>query len=155
MKANNILKVCQTCKAMCCKKTGGPNLNKKEALRILNANCPNYLVKHSEDHYEIKSKNGTCLYLSPDNSCSIHKLRPTICRCWPIDYEYKNGKIEYYLTNCPLTKLLSKKFIQTLTDQAKLISKADIVNYYSCTALSDSEVKIIKKGQKSFKRKLL
>jgi len=44
MKNNQILKVCQKCKAECCK-MGGPDVNKIERNRILQEGFKNYFVK--------------------------------------------------------------------------------------------------------------
>lgn len=155
MRNNTSLNVCKNCGAICCKTVGGPNVTKKEMQKVMNAGHPDFFVKHSDNHYEIKSKNGTCLYLRKDNLCSIHDVRPLVCRWWPVDYAYRNGRVEIFLAECPLTKYVSEKFIQHMKKQIKQLPKETILEFYGNTYLNDSEVKLIKENQARFKRKKL
>ena len=118
----NIKKVCGKCKASCCK-MGGPDFTKKEMQRVLRAGFKDCFSKIDNNHYELKSKNGKCPYLSKDYSCLIHNVRPLMCKCWPIFPDIKNKKREYFLIQCPVTSYLSKKEILTMKKQLKMPSK--------------------------------
>ncbi len=154
MRANVVLKVCQTCKATCCK-MGGPDFTKLEMQKVLKAGHPNFFVKISDNHYELKSKRGLCPYLSEDNSCSIHEVRPMMCKCWPVVVECDKDKKVFYLIDCPLTPLLSKHDISIMKKQASRIPKEIIVSSFSHSKLSKSDIKLIQKRFKGFKRKPL
>lgn len=155
MRNNTSLKICQKCGGLCCKTLGGPNVTKNEMQKVVNAGHPNFFIKHSNTHYEIKSKKGTCLYLSKENLCSIHEVRPLVCRWWPVDYTYRDGKIELFLIECPLTKYVSEKYIQLMKRQITQLPEKTIHDFYSSTYLHKSEIKLIKKGKNRFKRKKL
>jgi Fe-S-cluster containining protein len=152
---NQFSNICNKCRALCCKTVGGPDVTKKEMQKILNKGYPDFFVKHTNNHYEIKSKKGTCLYLTKDNLCLIHDAKPLVCKWWPVDYDYKKGKIELFLVECPMTKYVSKRFIQNMKKQIMKLSKKTLADFYSHTYLNKDEIKLVKKGQKRFKQKKL
>ena len=155
MRNDTSMKVCQKCGGLCCKTVGGPNVTKKEMRKVLNAGHSDFFVKHGGNHYEIRSKHGTCLYLGKDNLCSIHKVRPSICRGWPADYSYSKGKLKLFLVECPLTKYASERYIKRMEEQILKLPQETILDFYGSTYLTEPEVKLIKKGQARFKRKEL
>jgi len=122
MKLENIKHVCKKCRGSCCK-LGGADFTKKEMQKVLKAGFKNYFLKVGNYGYELKSKNGRCPYLSKNYSCSIHKVRPLMCRCWPVYAEYKNNKRKYIIIQCPLTPYLSKKQISEMKKQASKLSR--------------------------------
>lgn len=59
-----------------------------------------------------------CAFLSNDGRCSIHNLRPGICRLFPLGRFYENGTFRYFLQihECKMTnrtKIKVKKWIDT------------------------------------------
>ncbi len=154
MKANMALKVCRKCKAACCK-MGGPDFSKYEMKRVLKTDHKNFFVKMGKNHYELKCKKGICPYLAKDNSCSIHKIRPLMCKCWPLTINYKTNKKELMIIECPLTPLLSKRDIQIMKKQISNIPKKMLHTSFSHSKLSKSDLKLIKKRYAKFKKKML
>lgn len=155
MKSNEILQVCQKCKAKCCR-MGGADFTKSEMQKVLKAGCPDFFVKIKENWYELRNKRLICPYLSEDNSCSIPEFRPLPCRFWPIDVEYENNNRKYFLVECPLTFLLSRQDIQIMKKLASRIPKEIVDDYcFSKSKLPKSEIKQINKRFKKFKRTIL
>ncbi len=152
MKLENIKKVCQKCKASCCK-MGGADFTKKEMKKVLNAGFKNCFSKIENNWYELKSKNGKCPYLSKDYSCSIHKVRPLMCKCWPVYLEFKNNKKRYIIIQCPLTPHLSKKQILMMKKQASKLPK----KFVECvkTNLPKKDFKLIMKRFNRYKKERL
>jgi len=126
METLDALKVCGDCGAMCCK-LGGTDFTKTEMQKVLDAKHQNYFNKIAEDHYEVKCEDGICAYLAEDNSCSIHDVRPLLCRRWPVYTEIKNGKRVNELIDCPLTNLLNETEIHESQKIAELLSNKFII----------------------------
>jgi len=108
--------VCTKCGADCCK-MGGAEFTKKEMDKVISAGFPAHFRKISEDHFETATKDGVCAYLGKDSLCSIHSLRPKMCKGWPVHLDFKDGKKIYLLMECPLTPLLSKSDISKMKKQ--------------------------------------
>ncbi|MCM1159169.1 MAG: YkgJ family cysteine cluster protein [Bacteroidales bacterium] len=67
--------------------------------------------------------NGECVFLNEEGRCSIHELRPGICRIFPLGRIYENGSFRYFLqvNECKKqirTKVKVKKWID-VPDYAK------------------------------------
>jgi len=154
MKTNTALEVCQKCKAACCK-LGGGDFSKSEMQKVLKAGYPNFFSKINNNHYELKSKKGVCPYLAKDNSCNIHKVRPLMCKCWPVYLKFKDNKKQFFLIKCPLTPIFSKQDIKLMKKQANRIPKDIITTSLSNSKLPKSDIELIEKRLKKFKRKLL
>jgi len=123
MKLENIKKVCVKCNATCCK-FGGPTLTKKERDSILKSGFKDYfkLPRYSgnaKGYFEIKCKKGVCPYLK-NCLCKVHKVRPVLCKIWPVFPMIKKGKMKYYVFECPLAPYLSNSDIKKM---AKLAGK--------------------------------
>lgn len=146
------LKICRKCKASCCK-LGGADFTKLEMQKVLEEGYPNYFVKINEDHYEMKSKKGICPYLKKDNSCLIHKIKPSVCKSFPVYINHDN-KNSYLLINCPLSKFLTEKDVKSMKNVAKSVKKI-ITTTFSSSKLSNSDLEIIDKRFKKFKKTLL
>ena len=105
----DIWNICKKCGARCCK-FGGVIYTKKEKERVLKAGFKDYFGSYHE-FYGTRSKNGNCPYLK-GYACSIHKVRPTFCRIWPVFPKIVNGKKEYFICSCPLAPYLTKEDIK-------------------------------------------
>ena len=67
--------------------------------------------------------NESCAFLNDEGRCSIHGIRPGICRIFPLGRIYENGSFQYFLqvNECAYsnrTKVKVKKWIDT-PDTAK------------------------------------
>ncbi len=52
--------------------------------------------------YEMRKKQGKCLFLKEDNICSIYALRPLICRFYPFMLETEGNSHKFTATSeCP------------------------------------------------------
>lgn len=59
-----------------------------------------------------------CVFLDKEGRCSVHEIRPGICRLFPLGRFYENGSFQYFLQvhECPKenkTKVKVKKWLDT------------------------------------------
>lgn len=154
MDRDKILNTCKSCQAACCKMCG-PDFTEAEMKKVLEAGEANFFNNINEHHQELKTKNGLCPYLKEDNSCSIHELRPAMCRCWPIYPECSKNKKKYFQMECALTPLLSEEEIQELKKEAESIPKELLVSSYNNSALTEEEIKVGLEKFNKFKKRLM
>lgn len=67
---------------------------------------------------KMSGKNEACAFLNEEGRCSIHSIRPGICRLFPLGRYYENGGFQYFLQiyeckNENRTKVKVKKWIDT------------------------------------------
>jgi Fe-S-cluster containining protein len=148
------LKICQKCKAACCK-MGGSDLTEREARRIMKASNPIFFRRIDKNHYEMKSKGGVCPYLNKDHSCQIEDTKPLMCRSWPVDPDYKCKELVYEIIQCPLTRLLSPGQIKKMKKQAAKIQPHIINSSFSKSKLSKSDIDLIYARYQKFRRRSL
>jgi Uncharacterised protein family (UPF0153). len=122
MKSDRSLEVCRRCKASCCR-LGGPDFTGSEKDKILQAGKKDFFVEINKNHFEIDCKRGVCPYLAKDNSCSIHDIRPLMCRVWPLNIEFIKDEKYLMMIDCPLTPFLSKKDILEMKVQLTRLQK--------------------------------
>ena len=154
MNAAKASAVCKKCRAYCCR-LGGPDFTKEEMKRVLKAGHPDYFVKIGRNHHELRVNKGICPYLKKDNSCLIQKVKPPMCRSWPVDVEYEKNKKAFSLIKCPLTPLLSKQDIRTMKKQAGSTTKDIIKNSSTHSKLPESDIALITKRFYKLKMKPL
>ena len=104
-----IKRICKKCGARCCK-FGGVFYTEKEKSRILKAGFKDYFIPF-KGFFATKPNKGNCPYLK-GISCSIHEVRPTFCRIWPVFPKIINKKKKYYIFSCPLAKHIDGIFIK-------------------------------------------
>ena len=115
------MSVCKRCNAWCCTNVTPP-VTKQEKERIINAGFPNHFEKIEKNLYVITSEHTTkCPYLKNDCSCSIHAVKPDLCKLWPVVPHNKNNTRGCLVIKCPLFPFLSKKNIDTAMEQAAAI----------------------------------
>lgn len=69
-------------------------------------------------HLKMTGKNEACAFLNEGGRCSVHSIRPSICRLFPLGRFYENGGFKYFLQiheckNQNRTKVKVKKWIDT------------------------------------------
>lgn len=69
-------------------------------------------------HLKMVGEMEQCAFLNPEGRCSIHSIRPGICRLFPLGRYYENGGFQYFLQiheckNENRTKVKVKKWIDT------------------------------------------
>jgi hypothetical protein len=69
-------------------------------------------------HLSMTGARESCLFLNQEGRCSIHAIRPGICRLFPLGRYYENGSYQYFLqvNECKKTnrsKIKVKKWIDT------------------------------------------
>lgn len=69
-------------------------------------------------HLKMAGKNEACAFLNEEGRCSVHNIRPGICRLFPLGRFYENGGFKYFLQiheckNQNRTKVKVKKWIDT------------------------------------------
>ncbi len=67
---------------------------------------------------KMAGKNASCAFLNEEGRCSVHRIRPGICRLFPLGRFYENGSFQYFLQiheckNENRTKVKVKKWIDT------------------------------------------
>lgn len=111
------LKICGDCGAHCCK-YGGTTATKEEVDKIVQAEFENRFEKISDDAYITPwGEKGICPYLK-NKRCSIHSMRPTLCKCFPI---FKSENNKFYIQRCPLSHYLTKKDIEKSKELLKTV----------------------------------
>lgn len=48
-------------------------------------------------HLKMSAENSQCVFLNGEGRCSIHSLRPGICRLFPLGRNYKDGRFDYFI----------------------------------------------------------
>ena len=69
-------------------------------------------------HLKMVGEKEQCAFLNQEGRCSIHRIRPGICRLFPLGRYYENGGFQYFLQiheckNDNRTKVKVKKWIDT------------------------------------------
>lgn len=69
-------------------------------------------------HLKMAGAKEACAFLNEEGRCSIHAIRPGICRLFPLGRYYENGSFQYFLQvhecrNQNRTKVKVKKWIDT------------------------------------------
>ncbi len=104
-------------------------------------------------HLNMNGPNEACAFLNEEGRCSIHSLRPGICRLFPLGRIYENGDFKYFLqtnecSNKNRTKVKVKKWIDTpdLKKNELFINQwHDFVNVVQDKINSDLDEEIIRK----------
>jgi len=152
--SNKFLNVCQKCKAACCK-MGGPDFTEEEMKLVLKSGHKCCFLKVREGIYELQSKKCICPYLKKDYSCEIHKIKPLMCRCWPVFPMLNGKKKRYMIIDCPITKLLTQEQIAKCKKEASKIPKKLLDAALDFSTLSKSNAKLIKMRYDRFKKQVL
>lgn len=150
VKSDQFLEVCRRCGSKCCK-MGGPTLTKKERDTILKAGHKDKFFPVAKGYYEIRCKKGLCAYLRKDDSCSIQRVKPLLCRCWPIFPEHVGRRRHFIMYQCPLAKILTKEQIDNCKREAKQVSKRFLSVALDYSTIPASEAKILERRFKRFK----
>ncbi|MGD6808357.1 MAG: YkgJ family cysteine cluster protein [Candidatus Bathyarchaeia archaeon] len=87
---------CRNC-GVCCKDQP-PDINFKEQKRIETAGYKNFMQDPLNPSNRNISKNmdGSCCFLTKENTCMINSIKPSICSLEPFiisDFDYKTNKI--------------------------------------------------------------
>jgi Fe-S-cluster containining protein len=86
---------CKSC-GFCCK-NNPPDTNLKEQGKIEAKGYKNFLETDAAQAMTIcRKKDGACIFLTEDNNCKIHDVKPSICRLEPFfiaDYDDKTNRI--------------------------------------------------------------
>lgn len=104
-------------------------------------------------HLDMNGPDEACAFLSKEGRCTIHPIRPGICRLFPLGRIYENGSFQYFLqtkecSNTNRTKVKVKKWIDTpelkKNDQF-IINWHDFINEVQDKVNSNLEEELIKK----------
>lgn len=116
-------KICTQCGAKCCY-FGGPSVTEVEKEKVLHAGHPNYFIPSPilAGYFNVKDDKGECPYLK-DNLCSIHDVRPLVCRTWPVESAWKGNEHKIILLDCPLAPHLNASDLKTMKKQAMSVPK--------------------------------
>ena len=116
--SSSLQSVCYHCKAYCCTLVLPPITN-SERQRILDAGFQDHFEKIQKNLFIIKSDSISKFpYLTKNYSCSIHKVKPHLCRLWPVVPSYKNKKRGCVIIHCPLFPFLSNEVIDKKVKEA-------------------------------------
>jgi Fe-S-cluster containining protein len=89
----------------CCRRSIGPGLTEMDYQRICWKTSQSD-VAEKRDHplfpYQLKTREGACLFLNNQAQCSIYSIRPILCRLYPLQLHFQwNGKLLWCLEHCP------------------------------------------------------
>ena len=121
---------CIGCFACCCGMGNSIVLDPMDVHRLtsgLNCTFETLLAKHMElnvvdgiilPNLKMQEESGQCAFLNEEGRCSIHPIRPGICRLFPLGRYYDNGSFQYFLQvhECKKenrTKVKVKKWLDT------------------------------------------
>ena len=152
MDADEILNTCKDCMASCCK-LGGADLTEAEMKNILDAGHADNFMKVDKNHYEMKSIDGVCPYLHEENYCTIHQVRPTMCRCWPVDVQFEARGKKFYINSCPLTKFYPEEEIKKSKEILKTVPDHFLTHGIEESNLSEKDKNTIVRRYSKFKAK--
>ena len=104
-------------------------------------------------HLNMNGPEEACAFLNEEGRCSIHAIRPGICRLFPLGRIYENGNFKYFLqvnecSNKNRTKVKVKKWIDTpeLKKNESFINQwHDYVNAVQNKVNSDMDEEMIRK----------
>jgi Fe-S-cluster containining protein len=87
---------CKGCGGCC--KNQPPDINPKEQQRIDQAGYTNYMENPADpNNRNLRRKSdGSCIFLTKENTCQIHQIKPSICRLEPFiitDFDYQKNLI--------------------------------------------------------------
>lgn len=149
-------KTCGKCvEVVCCSAPFYAFMTKSERDRILK-----YLKKHkiqdnlsstvkifekiqpsdSGNYLITKKKDGKCIFLSKDNLCIIHEVKPLDCQMWPLTYEYNedSGNLSLLIGDCLISRELMKnnQLDDWIKEQVEILMKSfehykesDLIDY--------------------------
>lgn len=70
----------------------------------------------------------SCAFLNEDGRCSIHALRPGICRLFPLGRYYENGSFQFFLQTGECTAVHSKVKVSKWIDTPDLQRNMEFTN---------------------------
>ncbi len=106
--------ICAKCDEKCC-----------NGIFILSQKEKDLLWKNGHGHH-IKEKHNYCVFegdpcpFFKEDKCSIHEIRPMVCRLWPLYIVVdEDGKLDFELEeDCPATKELGKEYFEKAKEKA-------------------------------------
>ena len=70
----------------------------------------------------------SCAFLNEQGRCSIHSMRPGICRLFPLGRYYENGSFKYFLQTGECTAVHSKVKVSKWIDTPNLTQNMEFTN---------------------------
>ena len=81
--------ICQMC-GQCCTGEGGIVLSRSDLERLssfldlsLDAFAERYAIQSGSSLYLTTKEDGSCVFFTPGSGCTVHSVKPEICRAWP------------------------------------------------------------------------
>jgi Fe-S-cluster containining protein len=94
-----------------------------------------------------------CAFLNPEGRCSIHGLRPGICRLFPLGRYYENGSFRYFLQTGECKALHSKVKVSKWIDTPRLLENTAFVTRWHYL-LNEAEELIRENEDDTFRKNL-
>ena len=152
---------CRGCFACCCGMGNSIILDPLDVHRLttgLNQNFESLLASYLElnvvdgiilPNLKMQGVRECCAFLNAEGRCTIHAIRPGICRLFPLGRYYENGSFRYFLQTheckkANRTKVKVKKWIDT-PEMGKYETFVNRWHYY----LKDMETLIEKQPEKA------
>ena len=135
------LPVCTHCKAFCCTIVR-PLVTEKERCDILNEGFDDNFINIGNGIYDITpGKDEKCPYLKPDNSCEIQRVKPKLCRIWPVIPRYKQNKRDFIVVKCPLFFHLSSQELRQAKQEAETIPLSIVTHLWDMSPETKEKIK--------------
>jgi len=140
--SKQFLTVCKKCKALCCTLVLPP-VTEEERNAILKAGFTDHFTHIGNGIYTIKpTEQGKCPYLTFDDSCEIHQVKPKLCSVWPVIPHYKNNKRGFIVVKCPLFSQLPKGAIDQAKKEAETIPLPIIHHLWNISSETKKKYKV-------------
>ena len=149
--SNDMVKVgCHDCTgcSSCCQNMGSSVLlDPYDAHRLckgLGMNFQDLMNKFVELHMEdgliypnlrMAETTERCVFLNEEGRCSIHALRPGICRLFPLGRNYSKDRIQYFVLTdaCPVKSKTKMKVSRWLAEENLKIYEQYLIRWHNLT----------------------
>ncbi|MBI1853599.1 MAG: YkgJ family cysteine cluster protein [Planctomycetes bacterium] len=128
MPAFDFLKYCRVCTDRCC--TGDILVTGEERARIVERTGKDQFEPDGHGLFTIRAR-GQCPYLASDGLCSVHDIRPEVCRMYPYWPDVDDGQVKIpWDQTCPAAAHLPLEMRKDLEERARaLVAKLGIESY--------------------------
>lgn len=108
----------ETCGARCCH--GHAFLTQRDERRLRAAGHSDFAVAAGDARVLDTDEDGRCLFLGPDDRCTVYEDRPLDCRLFPfgVVLDEAAGEIRVVLVDCPLSREYDTAAIEQAADRA-------------------------------------
>lgn len=102
---------------------------------------------------KMSGREESCFFLNREGRCSIHSLRPGICRLFPLGRYYEDGGFQYFLQTKECSKQRTKVKVSKWIDEPQVHKNREFVLAWH-ELLKQVEAQLLEKQEDEFCKKL-